>query len=171
MPGLIPNVENALGRNARQNSILEISEDSPACRIRDFISDMEKYWAIPYVRGGRDWTGADCFGFVLLWYRNELGITLPDYRAPQDDAIFTKTACGLYQRLYAVFEAVSSPERHDLALMRSSSGRVLNHIGICIDSERIIHMSYGTGVTVIAIQRAKPIISAFYRYKDLTKCK
>ncbi len=34
---------------------------------------------IPFIAGGRGWDGCDCWGLLLLAYREVLGIELPSY--------------------------------------------------------------------------------------------
>lgn len=39
--------------------------------------DLTRYLRIKYKFGGRDYPNLDCFGLVMCFYRDELGITLP----------------------------------------------------------------------------------------------
>lgn len=38
-----------------------------------------RWIGIPYRDRGRAFDGCDCWGLVMLWYRHELGLVLPDY--------------------------------------------------------------------------------------------
>jgi len=40
------------------------------------IGDLSRYIGIPFVAGGSSFAGADCWGIVQLYYRNELGVPL-----------------------------------------------------------------------------------------------
>lgn len=35
---------------------------------------IDRSLSIPWVRGGSDWAGVDCYGLVELWHRHVLGI-------------------------------------------------------------------------------------------------
>jgi cell wall-associated NlpC family hydrolase len=43
------------------------------------LSWVNDYINIPYVIGGRDMSGVDCYGLCKLVYHNEYGIDLPDW--------------------------------------------------------------------------------------------
>ncbi len=40
---------------------------------------MVKYIGIPYIEGGRDSKGADCYGLLRLIYQEQFGIEIPEY--------------------------------------------------------------------------------------------
>jgi cell wall-associated NlpC family hydrolase len=46
---------------------------------------LNSYIGIPYVFGGRDMKGADCYGLCRLVYQAQYGIQLPDWSIDQDD--------------------------------------------------------------------------------------
>jgi len=39
---------------------------------------ITKAVGMPWVRWGSDWGGCDCYGLIVLYYREVLGISLPD---------------------------------------------------------------------------------------------
>ena len=44
---------------------------------------VDRALSVPWVRWGSDWSGADCFGLIVMWHRHVLGIELGD--VPQTD--------------------------------------------------------------------------------------
>lgn len=42
-------------------------------------NDFSKYVGIPFVPGGRDRKGADCYGLMVLVYREMFNTELPEY--------------------------------------------------------------------------------------------
>lgn len=49
--------------------------------------DINKYIGIPWVAGGRSESAADCWGLVMLVYRNELGLELGDFMSDSGDEV------------------------------------------------------------------------------------
>ena len=41
------------------------------------MTNVNRFMMIPYVEGGRDFAGCDCYGWGWLYNRTELGIELP----------------------------------------------------------------------------------------------
>jgi len=80
----------------------------------------------PYLWGGKNPMGIDCSGFTQTVYK------LNGYKLPRDAA--QQVECG--QPLNFVEEAVAG----DLAFFDNEEGKIV-HVGILIDSEKIIHAS------------------------------
>ena len=92
-------------------------------KINDFIG-------IPYLAGGRDFKGCDCWGLVTLYYREALGLELPDYKiSPEDFKIIDKKISGLWGG--SGYKRIDRPVENCLVLMRLGNFRGgINHIGI-----------------------------------------
>lgn len=90
---------------------------------------------------GRSFSGVDCYGLVILIYREELGIILNDYTYTYT---WDKDGCNYIER-YAgdvirdEFEYVDKPYRpFDGVLFKI--GKVVNHIGLFVDEDKFIHI-------------------------------
>ena len=116
---------------------------------------------VPFVDGGRDMNGLDCWGLVKLCFMRQ-GIQLKDY------AISARDLAAISHKMEEVsyeWQKIESPEPGCLVAIRTSNEMWANHAGVCIDTERFIHAYAFTDVAVARIRRWKSHIAGFYRYK------
>jgi len=118
-----------------------------------------KYLEIPFVDGGRDFGGCDCWGLVCLVFRVEFHIDLPDYFISAldsmsiDGAVQAAKSSGHWVRLDA-------PETPCVAVMRADpdNPRRECHIGAYVGRQGILHALEKSGV-----QLTKPTDIAWAR--------
>ena len=95
--------------------------------------------AVPYVLGQGDWTGADCWGLVELWYREVLSLPLSE-RSGRHSA---RQSIDAWASAPTGWVPIASPEDHCLVLMRS--GRLnAGHVGIAYQN-RVLHSAKSHG--------------------------
>lgn len=111
------------------------------------------YVGLPFVDGGRDRAGCDCWGLVRLVYRDCLGIDLPSYgEISARDLIRVARAMGDGQAApcWAAVEAVPVP--YDVVLMRArGASRSVAHVGVAVDAARVLHTEAGRGAAVVPL--------------------
>ncbi len=95
---------------------------------------------------GRQWVWgvSDCWSLVRDWYAETWGITLPDWKRPQD--LNTFNAAPMFESCWreAGFEEVDflKMERGDLLLMAIHSAQA-NHIGVYVGDQMMLHHAVG----------------------------
>lgn len=105
------------------------------------MSWSNAYIGIPYAEFGRARDGADCWGLACIIYREELGITLPDYlgtyaSVEEHGEIAALIGAGAASPLWV---PVTGPAlAFDIAVFRR--GRLSTHVGIVIRHGLMIHM-------------------------------
>ena len=124
--------------------------------------NVSDYIGIPYRAEGRDRAGCDCYGLVLLVYRERLGITLPDhlgYGDPLSQAAADKVAEGRRD-----WQAVEAPAPGDVVLFRVEGQP--HHIGLVIHPGWMLHSAAGKNSCIERYTRPywRPRIEGFYRY-------
>lgn len=103
--------------------------------------------SVPYLDGGRDKDGLDCFGLVRLLLAG-CGVDLPDYATPprEDQAE----------------SFVSNYHRHaeEVGRERARAGDVVfferggaAHVGLMLSAHRFVHMSRDSGVQFLPVSR------------------
>ena len=106
---------------------------------------VKKYVGIPFVSGGRDETGCDCYGLVRLILRNEYDFELPILIGGYTDALCIEETKKLFLENIPVLcgDKCEVPEEKTVALMRMK-GR-LCHVGLYAGDGYIIHSRHSLG--------------------------
>src|SRR5262245_2836472 len=132
--------------------------------------EFAAYLGIPFVLRGRDHQGTDCYGFVWMFYREQLGIELPRYegaceigRAPEEIQSRIEDNLNTHQW-------VQIPEaelrRGDIVFVKRFG---FNHVGICVGMPKMIHMSKA-GVVIQDLSRmGQGKIEACFRHRSVTE--
>lgn len=92
---------------------------SPDKFIRDWLG-------VPHRYNGRDKKGVDCYGLVWHYYREVLGITLPDWACEDSSKIWV--ARFMEQQVRDRLDIIEAPENHCIAILKRCS--TANHVGI-----------------------------------------
>lgn len=121
--------------------------------------DLLKYYNIPYKVDGRSFNGADCYGFLMLFYKNELGIDIFDYKFQPNDVSIQHELAVLYES----FTKVDTVSKFDILLFQRPSGM---HCGIALNSRQFIHLTEKPGCTVGNISTWLRHMIGIYRYKE-----
>lgn len=105
-----------------------------------------KYVGIPFVSGGRDKTGLDCYGLVRLVLRDEYGYNLPVLNGDYTNALNVAETKRLFCENVPLLcgKKIEAPEEKAVALIRMC-GR-LCHVGLYAGDGFIIHARHRTGV-------------------------
>lgn len=125
--------------------------------------DLSDYVGIPYRPEGRGRDGCDCWGLVVLVYRERLGIELPSYTGYGDP--LGGHAASLIEQGRQQWRPVSTPEPYDAVLIRVH-GRP-HHIGLVVRSGWMLHAAPGRDSCMENYLRPywRARIEGFYRWK------
>lgn len=126
---------------------------------------MHKFVGIPFVNSGRDIaTGLDCWGLVMevfRWY----GIVLPDFHVAAtafctiDNLVRTEANDSRWRRV----EQPSDGDFPLVTLMRLHH-RYINHAGVMVSHNHILHTTEKTGSVLSVSRPLKPFIVGYYEY-------
>lgn len=128
-----------------------------------------KYIGLPFVDGGCDFRGVDCWRLVCLVFWHERKINLPSYG--EISALELKQVAGLIARdAYAEpwMEVVPSAIRaFDVAVMHKKREPV--HIGIMVNHRQLLHVE--EKIATVLLPLVHPSIAFrsinFFRHREL----
>ena len=98
--------------------------------------DLNKFVGIPYKHLGRSFDGCDCYGLVILVYKEIFGKVLNDSITYDKSIEAYKETVNLVKPLLDVVE-VDTPSVGDLGLFRYRG--FPTHIGIYVGNNKVLH--------------------------------
>lgn len=102
---------------------------------------------VPFVDGGRDYTGWDCYGELYVAYRDVLGIEIPAYRGAYKTAKQVDVLTGISEHeLRTNWSKVERPQPMDGILIRIDGRPV--HVGLVLDRRHFLHVDRGVQTCV-----------------------
>lgn len=131
----------------------------------------QKYVGIPFLSGGRDKRGVDCYGLVRLILNNEYGYDLPLLVNTYDNALDISETGSLFQKYVPLLcgEKISKPEEKAVALLKMRG--LPSHVALYAGDDFIIHAMSKNGVACERLSRPllKSRIEGWYRV-DKNNC-
>lgn len=112
------------------------------------------YVGIPFLDGGRDASGCDCWGLVHLVYRDLLGIELPTYGEISAHDVARVTERIREDSAGAPWLPVTgAPRPFDVLVMR---GKPL-HVGVMVDARHVLHVEAATASVIVPVASAMQV--------------
>lgn len=119
---------------------------------------------VPYLPGGRDLDGWDCYGSVRWVYYQLTGVLMPEFPAISHKELMTTQRAA-----WSVHEHVEECQFQPLALAAQYKGRRWEHIGLVLPDRRIIHACDDINETTIhrrsMFEMFKPV-TKYYQWKN-----
>jgi len=117
---------------------------------------FEKYVGLPFVDGGRDFNGVDCWGLVRLALLNERGVEVPSYG--ETSALDLASVAGIVAHESSVdpwSPVIKEVRPFDVAVMYRHRAPV--HIGIMATNAMLLHVEVTTHTCLVKLD--SPFIS------------
>lgn len=101
---------------------------------------IESFIGLPFVDRGRSMEGIDCWGLIMLMYKDMLGIALPDFPISAKDSEGVINAMG-DSVSKGEWVKVNEPKFGDIIAMALCPRlvRSINHVGMHVGNNRFIH--------------------------------
>lgn len=109
--------------------------------------ETDKYIGIPFLDGGRDLKGIDCWGLVKLVHQDEFGNELPEFLISSSDAKSINRAMTSKEELSKWVEVREAKliEPGDVVAMSLSHNHpdFVTHVGVCTGRGMFLHAMEG----------------------------
>lgn len=131
---------------------------------------IKGYVGIPYVDGGRDHGGCDCFGLVRLVIYEQAGIELPSYDLVSASDMLRVMRCIERERAVRTWLPVDRPQPLDVVLMAHHRRPDIHvHVGVMVSADMMLHTEESAAAHTTAVR--EPLVSArirgFFRHQRL----
>lgn len=124
--------------------------------------DMAEFLGIPWRLNGRDRTGADCLGLVVM-YLHAQGVRVPDGDGLPVTENWREDSPGrALSWLSHHATRVDSPAPNDIVLFRIPSGGGI-HLGVMVDTQRILHVLEDRPSMLTPLRQMRQWIMGIYR--------
>lgn len=102
---------------------------------------VSEYVGLPFVDHGRDRSGVDCWGLVMLVYQERLGIALPEFRDRYPYAMHRGVA-DIVEEEMRRWTVVGTPEPFDVVVLRVAARP--RHVGLWAAPGEMLCVDKGT---------------------------
>jgi len=127
--------------------------------------DHSKFILVPFKPGGRDFSGADCWGLAMLVYK-DFGIDLPDFRIACEESLKIDFAVSEQRKTWA---RLAEPVAPCVVVIRMSNKypRVCNHLGVYVGAGKFVHTLKKQGSSVVRIDHPyfSQKIEGYYEFR------
>lgn len=123
-----------------------------------------KYIDIPYLDGGRDTYGLDCWGLVRLVYADQFDIELPSFTAEYSTAKDHERLSEIFAREKEHWQTQATPEMGNVVLFRMLGTET--HVGVYIGDNKFLHIREGVNSVVESVESRlwKHRLVGYYKY-------
>lgn len=127
----------------------------------------EKYVGLPFVDGGRDFTGVDCWGLVKLILQTECGIEVPSYGDIGAAELLKVASMVSDETKKEPWHPVIIAQAFDVAVMHKRRAPV--HVGVMVDQSHVLHVEVKTSAVLIDIKHPSVAFRSieFFRHREM----
>ena len=127
----------------------------------------EKYVGLPFIDGGRDWKGVDCWGLCKLVLEHECGITVPSYGDISAEELIKVAKEVAGESAKEPWHPIIHAQTFDVAVMHRRRSPV--HVGIMASANHVLHVERATLTVLVPIKH--PTVAfrsiAYFRHREL----
>lgn len=125
---------------------------------------MNRFIGIPFADGEQSFDGANCYGLVRLFYREHLGINIPELRVHSDHS---NVVWATYlKEIGEHWESVTEPQLYDVVAMAQDvrHPRIVQHVGIYIGDGKVLHTLNKVESHIVDLEKIKYMVKGYHRW-------
>lgn len=125
-----------------------------------------RYVGLPFVNGGRDRRGVDCWGLVRLVYADCLGIDLPTYGEISAGELRRIAGAVGEAQTTETWRQAETPQPFDVVVMRAGTSAIGAHVGVSVDARRVLHVERDSATCIEEINTPmmRHRVTGFWRH-------
>lgn len=127
--------------------------------------DLRKYIGIPFINRGDSFDGADCFGLLRLFYKQEFHYIIddPNVNAGHTSKVFAKYIIELQSN----WATINEPEVYCAVAMAHDPKlpNTVQHFGIYLPNNKILHTLKDVGSHIVEVENYKWAIKAYHKWQ------
>lgn len=129
---------------------------------------IDEFVGIPWRDLGRTRDGCDCWGLVLLVFR-DLGIELPALHEAYSTAADHRQVAGLVDGVRGDWSPINAGSERPFDAILFTQGRIPSHVGIVVKPGKMLHLAERQSSLIETYRDGKwhHRIEGFYRHKAL----
>ena len=134
------------------------------------MAEFNDFVGIPWLKGGYDKSGAECWGLVILTLREVLGVHVKEYNGSK--ACGAELSCIIDGETNSTrWHQIARPQPGSLAVMYDKKTGRPNHVGVFVGNGNILHSPDDGGRNLSQIHPVRLLNRAFkrieyYRYDN-----
>jgi cell wall-associated NlpC family hydrolase len=127
---------------------------------------MDNFIGIPYKDKGRTYKSCDCWGLVMLYYRDVLKTEIPDVSCTAESP---RKSFASYLNQISKYWNECTPKKNCVVAMATNENhpKLVTHFGIMLDEKRLLHTYKKTQSHISSIDdiQIKNTIKGFYEWR------
>lgn len=127
---------------------------------------MNRFIGIPFADGEQSFSGANCYGLVRLFYKEHLGIDIPELRVHSDHS---NVVWATYlKEIGEHWESVDEPELYDVVAMAQDvrHPRIVQHVGVYIGNGKVLHTLNKVESHIVDLDKIKYMVKGYHRWRS-----
>lgn len=126
---------------------------------------MKRFIGIPFRDGDVSFSGANCYGLVQLFYREHVGIDIPELRVHSDHS--NRVWATYLREISEHWDRVDEHGLFDVVAMAQNveHPKIVQHVGIYIGGGKVLHTLSNIGSHIVSLESVKHSVRGFHRWR------